>query len=415
MAKRRQRAARSQTARRSPTEQLDQAVEATMAEATPPRVNPGITALLEIGSELRGLPRQEFKMQLKARLKKSALPTPSKAPSPARRRHGIATPYLMIRDASRAIDFYKRAFGATELSRMADPSGHIAHAEIKISGAPIMIADEEPRYFNMSPESLGGSSAFVHIYVNDIDAFARRAERGGAKVLEPVQDHPYGDRGAKFQDPFGHVWMVATHLRDVSAQELERQWKESQKVVEPADADTRPEGYHSVTPYLQVNDAAKLIDFLQRAFDAEEIMRVNQPDGTIGHAQMRVSGSMIELADASDQFKPTPTAIWLFVDNVDAVYQRALDAGATSINAPVDQDYGNREGSVKDPFGNHWYIATPFEQTAWSPELRTVTPYLHPHGASKLIDFLKDAFGAEQVERHSDDKGVVQHAQIKIG
>src|SRR5215831_16222221 len=112
MAKRRHRADRSQTARPSPTEQLDQAVEATMADARPPRVNSGIAALLEIAGELRGLPRQEFKMQLRASLKKNALPTPStRAALTAPRRHGIATPYLLIRDASRAIDFYTRAFG----------------------------------------------------------------------------------------------------------------------------------------------------------------------------------------------------------------------------------------------------------------------------------------------------------------
>jgi PhnB protein len=415
MAKRRQKADRSQTARRSPTEQLDQGVEATMADARPPRVNAGIAALLEIAGELRGLPRQEFKMQLKASLKKSALPTPSKSALTARRRHGIATPYLMIRDASRAIDFYKRAFGATELSRMADPSGHIAHAEIKIGDAPIMIAEEEPRYFNLSPDSLGGSSAFVHVYVDDIDAFARRAQRGGAKVLEAPQDYPYGDRRGKFVDPFGHVWMVATHRHDVTLEQMKADWDRS-VAVEKAKSIPKPEGYHSITPYLQVNGAAQLIDFLKRAFGAEEVMRVNQPDGTIGHAQMRVSGSVVELADANQRFKPNPTAIWLFVDDVDATYQRALEAGAESMHGPVDQDYGNREASVKDPFGNHWYLAKRLEAAEpWPPELRSLTPYLHPKGAAKLIDFLKDAFGAEEAEFHADEQGVVQHAQLRIG
>jgi PhnB protein len=415
MAKRRQKADRSQTARPSPTEQLDQAVEATMANARRPRVNSGIAALLKIAGELRGLPRREFKMQLKASLKKSSLLTPSKGALTARRRHGIATPYLMIRDASRAIDFYKRAFGATELSRMADPGGHIAHAEIKIGNAPVMIAEEEPRYFNLSPDSLGGSSAFVHVYVDDIDAFARRAQRGGAKVLEAPQDYPYGDRRGKFVDPFGHVWMVATHRHDVTPEQMKADWDRS-VAAETAKSVPRPEGYHSITPYLQVNGAAQLIDFLKRAFGAEEVMRVNQPDGTIGHAQMSVSGSVVELADASQQFKPNPTAIWLFVDDVDATYQRALEAGAASIHGPMDQDYGNREASVKDPFGNHWYLAKRLATAEpWQPELRSVTPYLHPKGADKLIDFLKEAFGAEEAEFHADDQGVVQHAQLRIG
>src|SRR5215467_12157068 len=414
MAKRRQKADRSQTARPSPTEQLDQAVEATMADARPPRVNSGIAALLKVAGELRGLPRKEFKMQLKAGLKKSAQQASSQ-PARAVRRHGIATPYLMIRDASRAIDFYKRAFGATELSRMADPSGLIAHAEIKIGDAPIMIAEEEPRHFNLSPESLGGSSAFVHLYVEDIDAFAQRAERGGARVLEAPQDYPYGDRRGKFVDPFGHVWMVATHRHDVTPEQMKADWDPS-VAAEKAKSVPKPEGYHSITPYLQVNGAARLIDFLQRAFGAEEVMRVNQPDGTVGHAQMKVSGSVVELADASQRFQPNPTAIWLFVDDVDATYQRALEAGAESIHGPMDQDYGNREASVKDPFGNHWYLAKRLATAEpWQPELRSVTPYLHPKGAAKLIDFLKEAFGAEEAEFHADDQGVVQHAQLKIG
>ena len=158
MAKRRHKAGRRQAATHGPADQLDLGVEATMANARSPRVTPDIAALLRVAGDLRGLPRPDFKARLKADLKKSA--SRQKA-APAAHPHGVATPYLMIRDASRALDFYKRAFGATELMRMADPSGHIAHAEIKIGDAPIMIADEEPSNFNVSPESLGGSSAFI--------------------------------------------------------------------------------------------------------------------------------------------------------------------------------------------------------------------------------------------------------------
>ncbi len=375
-------------------------------------MNSSIAALLRVAGELRGLPRPEFKARLKADLKKSISEQAAGKAARVRGRHGVATPYLMIRDAARAIDFYKEAFGATELSRMAAPSGYIAHAEIKIGDAPIMIAEEEPQYFNVSPQTLGGSSAFIHVYVDDVDAFARRAERGGAKVLEAPADYPYGDRRGKFADPFGHVWMVATHKHDVTAEQMKADWDRSVAAEKASKPAPKPEGFHSITPYLHVKGAAEFIDFLKRAFGAEELMRVHQPDGTIAHAQMRVSGSIIELAD----FKPSPASIWLFVDDVDATYERALKAGATSIHGPMDQDYGNREASVKDPFGNHWYLARRLDAAEpWPPELRSVTPYLHPKGAAKLIDFLKDAFGAEEAARFADDKGVVQHAQVKIG
>ena len=383
-----------------------------MVNARSPRVNSGVAALLKIAGDLRGLPRPEFKTRLKTDLRKAAATHKTAKAAPAAHRHGIATPYLMIRDASRALDFYKRAFGATELMRMADPSGHIAHAEIKVGDAPIMIADEEPRSFNVSPESLGGSSAFIHVYVDDVDAFARRAERGGAKVLEAPADYPYGDRRGKFVDPFGHVWMVATHQHDVTAEQMKADWDRSVAAEKAKQAVSKPEGFHSVTPYLHVEGAAEFIDFLKRAFGAEELMRVHQPDGTIAHAQMRVSGSIIELAD----YTPSPASIWLFVDDVDATYQRALNSGATSIHGPVDQDYGNREASIKDPFGNHWYIARRLETAPpWPVELRSVTPYLHPEGAAKLVDFLKKAFDAEEAAHFADDQGIVQHAQMKIG
>ncbi|MDO8431088.1 MAG: VOC family protein [Candidatus Binatus sp.] len=179
--------------------------------------------------------------------------------------------------------------------------------------------------------------------------------------------------------------------------------------------ETRPEGFHSITPYLQVEGAGGLIGFLKNAFGAEEIFRVPRGD-QIAHAQLQIEGSMIEVADAIDKYKPNPTAIWLFVPDADAMYARALKAGATSLHEPTDQDYGDREASVKDPFGNHWYIATHRKDAEPLPEgMHNITPYLHPIGAPKVIDFLKSAFGAEEVFRAQDDAGTVHHAKIRIG
>lgn len=176
-----------------------------------------------------------------------------------------------------------------------------------------------------------------------------------------------------------------------------------------------PEGFHSITPYLQVHGATRLIEFLRNAFGAEEIFRVPRGE-EVAHAQLKIAQSMIEVADAIDKYEPNPTALWLFVDDADAVYEQALRAGATSLYAPTDQDYGDREASVKDPFGNHWYIATHRDDAEPLPDgMHGITPYLHPKGTPQVIDFLKQAFDAEEVFRAQDPAGMVHHAKIRIG
>ena len=136
-----------------------------------------------------------------------------------------ATPYLIIRGASDAIDFYKKAFGATELFRFPAPDGKIGHAEIKIGDSPIMLADEYPEMGYKGPQSLGGSPVSIMIYVEDVDTVFNRAVASGASVKEPVSDKFYGDRLGTVTDPFGHVWHVSTHKEDVSPEEMERRAK----------------------------------------------------------------------------------------------------------------------------------------------------------------------------------------------
>jgi PhnB protein len=133
-----------------------------------------------------------------------------------------ATPYLIIKDAARAIEFYKKAFGATELMRMPGQDGKIGHAEIKIGDSPIMLADEVPGMGFRSPESLGGSPISILLYVDDVDAVFSEAVAAGAKVQRPVADQFYGDRTGGVIDPFGHVWYIATHREDVSPDEMKK-------------------------------------------------------------------------------------------------------------------------------------------------------------------------------------------------
>jgi PhnB protein len=411
------------------TEQLDEAVGTIMSAraSKPPRVNTRIATILHIASELRDLPNQDFKMKLKKELSMSTTPASLSRP-PVRKVSYIPPGYhsanacLVVHDAPRAIEFYKEAFGATELTRLNDPGGNLIHAQIQIGDSPIDIAPEQGDY-NRSPHALGGSAVPIGLYVEDVDALAKRAIAAGAKVIFPVADQFYGDRSGRLLDPFGHIWIVSTHKEDLTPAELSQRsgaWLNDMRIVasrkepaaQPAGA---PEGYHTITPYLQVKGAQHFIEFLKDAFGAEEIFRVPRGD-QIGHAQLKIEDSMIEVADAVDKYQPNPTAIWLFVTDADTTYARALKAGATSLYEPIDQDYGDREASVKDPFGNHWYIATHRPDAEPLPEgMHSITPYLHPSGALQVISFLKEAFGAEEVFRAQDSAGTVHHAKLRIG
>jgi PhnB protein len=132
------------------------------------------------------------------------------------------TPYLSIRGAAEALAFYKKAFGAVELMRMAGPEGKLGHAEIRIGASHIMLADEHPSMDFLSPQSRGGTTVPIHLYVKNADATAERAVKAGAKVIRPVELQFYGDRLGTVQDPFGHVWYLATHVEDVPMKELKK-------------------------------------------------------------------------------------------------------------------------------------------------------------------------------------------------
>ncbi len=132
------------------------------------------------------------------------------------------TPYICVNDAANAIEFYKKAFGATELMRLADPSGRIGHAEIKIGDSHLMLADEFPEMNFRSPQTLGGSPVSIFLYVEDVDATANQAVAAGAKLVKEVKDQFYGDRSGTVEDPFGHVWYIATHKEDVSLEEINK-------------------------------------------------------------------------------------------------------------------------------------------------------------------------------------------------
>jgi PhnB protein len=132
------------------------------------------------------------------------------------------TPYLIVKDAAQAMKFYQRAFGAKEIMRFDQPDGRIGHAEMQIGDARFMLADEFPDMKIFSPQSLGGSATGLLVYVENVDSVFKQAVAAGATVDRPVQDQFYGDRNGTVVDPSGHKWTVATHVEDVSAEEMER-------------------------------------------------------------------------------------------------------------------------------------------------------------------------------------------------
>jgi len=137
------------------------------------------------------------------------------------------TPYFTLRDAVRAIEFYKQAFGAQERGLMKGPDGKVMHAELKIGNSIVMLADEFPEFGAVAPESGGNTSMGLHIYVDNVDQAFDRAVKAGAKVEMPVSDQFWGDRYGKLRDPFGHKWSIATHVKDMSADEMKRSMDEA--------------------------------------------------------------------------------------------------------------------------------------------------------------------------------------------
>ena len=193
--------------------------------------------------------------------------------------------------------------------------------------------------------------------------------------------------------------------------DLERRMNMASTAVKPV-----REGFHTITQYLIVSDANRLIEFLQDVFGATEKFRAQRPGSSaIMHAEVQIGDSMIEMADANENFPPRPAAQHIYVDDVDAAYARALAKGAKSIQPPTDQEYGERGASIVDEFGNHWYLATPLKGETIPEGLRTVTPYLALENTGRFIQFIKDAFGAQEKLVVPAPGGGIAHAKIAIG
>ena len=401
--------------------QFDVVVDALLArrDGAPPSVEAEIVPLVNIAIDLRSLPREAFKSSLRAELERSI--SMSASAKPAAQPKYTATPRLSIRNAAESIEFYKKAFGATELLRLTTPDGKIGHATLNIGEATIQLADSLPEWGDPTPEMLGGTPIRIVLEVPDVDAFAQRAVDAGAKILIPVADQFYGARSGRLQDPFGHVWIVSSHVKDVPFEEMQRIFTDmmkqpaAQSAEEPVRVGPIRKGFRSITPYLILENADAFMNFLSAAFGGEEKFRMPGPGGKIMHAEASIAGSMIEFADANAEFPPMPTALHFYVAKVDEAYARALEAGAKSIAAPADHDYGERGASVVDPSGNHWYLASSLGPAPVPAGVPNLMIYLQPSDAGSLIDFMVKAIGAEVVDRFDDPNGRVAHAKLRLG
>src|SRR4030095_6193806 len=402
-------------AERSNIDQLDDAL-AAIAQGRPldlTTLEPEVSALVDVAQGLLGLPREAFKAELKQQLtRRNAMSSPAKQLEENRVR--AVSLHLCVKNGSAAIDFYREAFGATELMRLAEPDGKIGHAELKIGNLDLSLSDEYPDYDTLSPQTIGGSSVKIHLDVPDVDAFAEHALKAGATLVRPIADQFYGDRSGQIADPFGYTWIISTHIKNVPIEEMQ---KEVDKFAQEQAAKkekklTRP-NLRTVTPYFTVRRPAELIDFVTKSFGAVEHFRTTGSAGGM-HAEVSIGDSMVMIGGA-EHITPQPTAIHLYVPDVDQAYERAIKAGATSLMEPADQPYGERSGGAEDTQGNRWYIATTFVplQTIAS-DLRTVTCYFHPIGAQRFIDFVTNAFGGKELMRHAEGE-MIMHAKVQIG
>lgn len=297
-------------------------------------------ALTAIAAMLDAYPSAGFKAHLRRILSRSISMSTSTATTGARGvRAGFTavTPYLRTPDIEQLIAFAKQVFGAEETSRTIGSAGGM-HCELRIGDSVLMLGgpahggDAPP----LTPRLVG-----LHVYVDDADAVFQRAVDAGAESLGAPADRPYGERAGFVRDPAGNDWYIATHQG----------------------ATYFAEGPRTVTPHVYVQrttgrGAPEFIEFLKAAFGARVELRHDTREGTVAHAVVRIRDAAIEIGEGHSAPLAAPASFYLYVDDCDALYGQAIEAGATSLYPPADQPYGDRVGGVADAWGNEWFIAT---------------------------------------------------------
>ncbi len=276
--------------------------------------------------------KEELSVEEMHRRFREMMPPPRKpAVSPIPKGYRALTPYLVAQDADALVNFVKQTFNAEEKFRAVGSAGGY-HCEVKLGDSMLMIGGGGPG-LSWSGETMPGA---FHVYVRNCDEVYQRALAAGGESMGEPTDQSYGERSASVKDSAGNYWYIATYQGD------SYKWK----------------GATDVMPYLHPLRADPMISFLKRAFGAEEVSRYATPEGVVQHAVVTINDSPLEMGEAHDKYQPMHSMFYIYVPDCDSVYKNALAAGATSIAEPKDQPYGDRNGAVKDPFGNQWYIGT---------------------------------------------------------
>jgi len=306
-------------------ELLNQAIDGLMAGT--PVTDTSLAALTDIAGALRDLPDENFQKRLKADLERRAS-MPTSTGAFIREGFHTITPYVAVPNAPELIEFLKRTFDAEETFRLPDLPGGGFHAEVRIGDSMMMIGGGEAA---KGHERLGA----FHVYVPDCDASYSRAIQAGARSLGAPSDHHYGERAGYVKDSAGNDWYIATHLGATPA--LESRWM--------------------VTPFVHPVSAKKYMDFLTQAFGATQLA-LYEDSGRVPYAAARIGDAVLEMGEPHDAASSPQAGFYLYVEDCDAVYHRAIAAGATSLWPPADQPYGDRTAGLVDPSGYQWFPAT---------------------------------------------------------
>jgi uncharacterized glyoxalase superfamily protein PhnB len=311
-------------------DRLDRTVDAILkrGDATAALKDQELASLARVAADLRHYPGPEFKARLRASLERKAIMSTAIVSAQLREGFTTVTPYLRVREAG-LLDFLTRVFGAVETSSTPAGAGQV-HREVRVGNSMIMIGEGGPA------PVVPFRPAEFHVYVEDVDAAFQRALAAGATSLAEPADRPYGERAGFVRDAFGNHWFIATHLG----------------------GSYMPEGLRTVTPFLHVEAAAQYIAFLKQAFGGVEEGQYDVRGGRVMYARLRIGNAAIELGEAAGPIESMPGGFYLYVRDVDALYEQALAAGAKSLSPPTQRS-GDRVAAVEDSIGNHWFLAHP--------------------------------------------------------